>query len=144
MERTVRNFVMLVVVTLAITAVSMAQRLTDRVTANVPFSFYAGDQQLPAGVYRFAFNEQDNTVRLTNTATGRKDVILALPGDSGRYGNFVDEGFPSPTVDFDVIGGNHVLADLRTDTAGVKFAEQKTQIAAAQRGRSVATVASLR
>lgn len=144
MKKTVRNVVMLVTVALALTGLSMAQRLTDRVTANIPFSFYAGDQQLPAGMYRISFNEQDDTVTLANTTTGRKEVVLALPGDSGRFGNFVDEGFPSPVVEFDVIGGTHVLADLRTGTAGVRFPEHQAQVVAAQRSGAVATVAALR
>lgn len=144
MKKTVRKFVVLVVSALALSGVSMAQRLTERMTAKIPFSFYAGEQQLPAGVYRFSFNEQDNTVTLANVASGRREVILALPGDSGRYGNFVDEGFPDPTVRFDVIGGTHVLAELRTDTAGVRFPEEKSQMTAAQHSDPVAIVASLR
>ena len=136
MNNTVRNVVMLVVVALALTGLSLAQDVTDRVTANIPFSFDAGSQHLPAGIYQFAVNEQDHTVTLANTATGRSSWMPSLAFDGGLPGN--------PEVDFDVIGGTHVLANLRTYNAGVHFLEQKAEVAAVERGESVAILASLR
>ncbi len=136
MQKTVRNFVALVVFVMAITGLSVAQDSTYRVIANVPFDFYAGDQQLPAGMYQFEVNYETHAVVLRDKATGRSYALLARPADGERDGEAV--------VDFDVIGDRHMLADLKTASAGVTFPEQKGMVASGKRRGSVAIVASLR
>ena len=136
MQTTVRNLVVLVVVAMALTGLALAQDSTYRVTANVPFDFYAGDQQLPAGMYQFVVNLEDHSVMLRNKTTGRSYALLARPGDGESAGEAV--------VEFDVIGGAHMLADLKTASTGVNFPEQKAMQASAARKGSVAIVASLR
>jgi hypothetical protein len=136
MNKTVRNFVVLVVFAMALTGLSPAQDDTYRVSANIPFDFYAGDEQLPAGTYLFNVNYGDHSVTLRNHDTGRSYVVLARPGDG--------EGFAEAVVDFDVIGDTHMLADLKTASTGVNFSESKSLLASAQRGGSVAIVAALR
>jgi hypothetical protein len=144
MKKTIRNFVMLMAVALALTGLSLAQSLTDRVVANVPFSFYAGDQQYPAGTYEFALNDQNHTVILTNTASNRSKMILALPGESLGYGNQARQGFNNLGLQFDTIGGAYVLASLKTNVAGVNFPEEAVRLGSTQRGEPVTIVASLR
>src|SRR5450432_2928370 len=121
MKNTVRNIAMLMALALALTGLSLAQSLTDRVVANVPFSFYAGDQQYQAGTYAFALNDQNHTVTLTNTTSNRSKTILALPGESLGYGNEARQGFGNPGLQFDSIGGSYVLTSLKTNVAGVNF-----------------------
>ena len=113
MQTTVRNFVVLVVFAMALTGLSLAQDSTYRVTANVPFDFYAGDQQLPAGMYQFEVNYEDHSVMLRNKTTGHSYALLARPGDGENAGEAV--------VEFDVIGGAHMLADLKTASTGVEL-----------------------
>ena len=48
-----------------------------------------------------------------------------------------------PAIQFDVIAGTHVLTNLTTFNAGVKFPEQNVEVASRERGKPVATVASL-
>jgi hypothetical protein len=144
MNKTIRYFVMLMAVALALTGLSMAQSLTDRVTANIPFSFYAGDQQYPAGTYEFALNDQNHTVTLTNTASNRSKMILGLPGESLGYGNQARQAFGNPGLQFDSIGGSYVLASLKTGVAGVNFPEEAVQVSSAQRGEPVTIIATLR
>jgi hypothetical protein len=136
MQKTVRNFVALEVFVMAITGLSVAQDSTYRVIANVPFDFYAGDQQLPAGMYQFEVNYETHGVMLRDKATGRSYALLARPADGERDGEAV--------VDFDVIGGTHMLADLKTASAGVTFPEQKALVASGQNRGTVAIVATLR
>jgi hypothetical protein len=136
MQKTVRNFVALVLFAMAITGLSAAQDSTYRVIANVPFDFYAGSQQLPAGVYQFEVNYETHAVMLRDKATGHSYALLAHPADGERDGEAV--------VDFDVIGDTHMLADLKTASAGVTFSEKKALVASAKRTGSVAIVASLR
>lgn len=136
MKKTVRNFVVLAVFAMAVSGLSLAQDSTFRVNANVPFDFYAGDLQLPAGMYQFVVDYEDHSVLLRNKATGLSYVLLARPGDGDRSSEAV--------VEFDVIGDSHRLADLKTASVGVNFPQQKSMLASATRRGSVAIVASLR
>ena len=104
MKNHVRNFVVLVVFAMALTGLSLAQEDTYRVNANVPFDFLAGDQQLPAGTYQFEVNYGNHSVMLRNKTSGRSYALLARPADG--------EGVGQAVVEFDVIGGTHLLADL--------------------------------
>ena len=136
MSKTVRNFVVLVVFAMALTGLSLAQDATYRVTANIPFDFYAGEQQVPAGLYLISVSYGDHAVTLRNHDTGRSYIVLARPSDA--------DGSAEAVVEFDLVGGAHLLADVKTANSGVNFTESKTQLAAAQRRGSVAIVASLR
>jgi hypothetical protein len=136
MQKTVRNFVALVIFGLVTTGLSLAQDSTYRVNANVPFDFYAGDQQLPAGMYQFEVNYETHGVVLRDKATGRSYALLARPADGERDGEAV--------VDFDVIGDTHKLADLKTASAGVTFPEKKGLVVSAKNKGRVAIVATLR
>ena len=136
MQTTVRNFVVLVVFAMALTGLSLAQSPGYRVTANIPFDFNVGNHHLPAGTYLFEVGYGSPAVTLRNTSTGFAEMILAGAGDSEAAG--------SPVLVFDVIGENHLLADLKTVDAGVKFPEQKTLRASAKNRGTVAIVAALR
>ena len=136
MKKTVRNFVVLVVLAMALSGLSLAQDATYRVTANVPFDFYAGEQQLPAGAYQFEVNYDNHSVLLRNKTTGTSYALLARPGDGAGFGEAV--------VEFDVIGDTHLLAELKTASAGVNFPEQKALLASAKRRGAIDIVASLR
>ena len=136
MKKTVRNFVVLAVFAMALSGLCLAQDAAYRVNANVPFDFYAGDLQLPAGAYQFEVNYGDHSVMLRNKTTGRSCALLARPGDG--------EGSGEAVVEFDVIGDTHVLDNLKTASAGVNFPEQKTMLASAKQRGSVAIVATLR
>jgi hypothetical protein len=142
MKKTIRSFLIPVAVALALAGLSLAQSLTDRVVANVPFSFYADGQRYEAGTYEFVLNDQDHTVTVINTASHRSKVILALPGESLGYGNQVRQGFGNAGLQFDSIGGSYVLASLTTQVAGAKFPEQNIGIASAQRGEPITVAAS--
>jgi hypothetical protein len=136
MKKTVRNFAALVVFAMALTGLALAQDSTYRVNANVPFDFYAGGQQLPAGMYQFEVNYETHGVTLRNKTTGRSYALLARPADG--------EGSEETVVEFDVIGNTHALADLKTASSGVNFPEKKTALTSAKRRGTVAIVATLR
>jgi hypothetical protein len=136
MKGIARNLVLMAGFAMALNGLSLAQEDTYHVTANIPFDFYAGSQQLPAGVYRFEVNYGDHSVTLRNKATGRSYELLARPADG--------EGFGEAVVEFDVVGDTHMLADLKTASAGVGFPEQKALLTSAERRGSVAIVAALR
>ena len=136
MKRAIRSFVVLAVFAMALTALSLAQNETYHVRANIPFDFYAGDQQLPAGMYLIDVSNGTHVVALRNDETGRTYSVLVLPANGEGSGNAV--------LEFDVAGGKHVLADLKTASTGVNFAESKRLLRTAQRTGSVTIVAALR
>lgn len=143
MKRTVRNCVVLALVTLALSGLSLAQSLTNRVAANIPFNFYAGERNYPAGNYEFALNDQNQTVTVTNTANGRSMLLLALPGESLGYGNQARQGFNHPELQFNSIGGEYVLVGLETNVAGVNFPKQKKVVMGANQQGELVTIAAV-
>ncbi len=136
MNKTVRNFVVLVVFAMAVTGLSLAQDDTYSLRANIPFDFYAGDQQLPAGTYLIDVSYATHAVTLRNNDTGRSYRALAVPADRTASTEAV--------LEFDVVANNHLLADLKTASTGVNFHESKKLSTTAQSRGHVVIVASLR
>jgi hypothetical protein len=73
---------------------------------------------------------------LRSLDTGRSYVFLARPGDG--------DGARGAVVEFVVYGSDHMLANLKTSTAGVDFHEQKTELASARAATTVTIAAALR
>jgi len=136
MKKTVCSFALLAVFAMVLTGLSPAQDDTYRVAANIPFDFYAGDIQIPAGNYLFNVTYGNHSVTLRNHDTGKTYIFLAEPADGDK--------FVAAVLDFDVIAGRYLLADLKTASTGVAFHETKPAIASDQHHRSVAIVAELR
>ena len=136
MKHTVRKFVVLAVCALALAGISVAQDDTYRVAANIPFDFYVDGQKLPSGTYLFKVSYGNHSVTLRNHDTGRSSIALAVAAEGS--------GVSEAVLDFDVIGGNYLLADLTTANTGVRFSEKKQTANLAHKSGSVAIVASLR
>jgi hypothetical protein len=136
MKKNICNLAVLTVFAMALAGISLAQDETYRVRVNIPFDFYAGDQQLPAGSYVFNVDYENHLVSLRNHDTGRTYMVLAAPADG--------QGSGEASVEFDVAGDNHLLADLKTASSGVSFAENKQVLSSALRRGSIAIVAELR
>jgi hypothetical protein len=137
MKRIARNFLVLLVSLLALSALTLAQDATYRVNVRVPFDFDAADHQFPAGRYQFTVNYETHAVTLRNRETGQAYMLIAIPAD-GQKGT-------EAVVEFNRIGDTHSLADLRTADAGVNFTSNSTtSVAAGRSTRVVAIVASLR
>ena len=136
MKKTVCSFAMLAVFAVVLTGFSPAQDDTYRVTANIPFDFYAGDIKLPSGNYLFDVSYGNHSVTLRNRDTGQAYIFLAEPADGNQR--------VAAVLDFDVIADHYLLADVKTATNGVAFRESKPAMASAQRRGSVAIMAALR
>jgi hypothetical protein len=136
MMKTVRIFAVLAVFTMALTGLSLAQQPNCRLVADIPFDFDVGNQHFAAGPYMFAIDYDDPVVTVRNTATGQTAMALSIPGDDEQAGN--------PVAVFDVIGGQHTLADLKAPGRAVGFAEPKTGVGMAKNKGTITIVASLR
>jgi len=136
MKKTVCSFAVLAVFAMVLTGLSPAQDDTYRVAASIPFDFYAGDIKVPAGNYQFDVTYGSHSVTLRNHDTGQSYFVLAEPADGDK--------FVAAVLDFDVVAGTYVLADVKTESTGVAFHESKPAIASTQHHRSLAVVAQLR
>jgi len=136
MKKTVCSFAVLAVFAMVLTGLSPAQDDTYRVAANIPFDFYVGDIQIPAGNYLFDVSYGNHSVTLRNHDTGQAYIFLAEPADGDQR--------VAAVLDFDVIADHYLLADVKTADSAVAFRESKPALASAQHRGSVAIVAALR
>lgn len=136
MMKTVRIFAVLAVFTMALTGLSLAQQPNCRLVADIPFDFNVGKQHFAAGRYVFAVDYGDPVVTVRNTATGQTAMAFSIRGDDDQAGN--------PVAVFDVIGGQHNLADLKAPGHVVSFAQLKTDVGMAKNKGTITIVASLR
>lgn len=137
MMKTVRIFAVLAVFTMALTGLSLAQQPNCRLVADIPFDFNVGNQHFAAGRYMFAVDYGDPVVTVRNTATVQTSMAFSIRVDDEQAGN--------PVAVFDVIGGQHTLADLKApDGHAVSFAEPKTAVGMAKNKGTITIVASLR
>ena len=138
MKKTVCSFAVLAVFAMVLTGLSPAQDDTYRIAANIPFDFYVGDIQIPAGNYLFNVSYSNHSVTLSNHDTRQTLIFLAEPADGRRISGV------APVLDFDVIADHYLLADVKTADSGVAFRETKPAMASAQHRGSVTIVAALR
>ena len=99
---------------MALTSVALAQDNAHMVRANIPFSFYAGGQLLPAGEYTISVNRDDHSVVIGQEATGHRSVVLGLPDDGSRDYRTV--------LTFKLAAGDvYALRELQGPDLGVSF-----------------------
>jgi hypothetical protein len=84
MKSYLNKIVALALFAMALTGAIFAQSGMREVRANIPFSFYAGRQVLPAGEYTIAINMEDHLAIIGQRATGRSSFLPGLPDDSSR------------------------------------------------------------
>jgi hypothetical protein len=81
------------------------------VKANVPFSFYAGDEKLPAGNYVFTLDDASSpTVLVIDTPNGKRHEFVLTEGERDTSG----PANRSELV-FDHYGQDHFLAEVRVE-----------------------------
>jgi len=134
MKISARNLLMVVVSVIALSVLSLAQEATYQVHVNIPFEFYAADQQLPAGAYLFSVSYGAHAVTLRNKESGRSFSLMAIPEDGDNSGQAY--------VEFEVAGGIHRLADLRTGNAGVTFFQQQSSTTTTAKNRETVIIAA--
>lgn len=80
---------------------------TERVEANVPFSFVAGHETLPAGSYVFSLNDPMESSMLTIESKNGKRVDVLLTTAVAR-----DEPVNHSKLVFDEYGNDHFLSQV--------------------------------
>ena len=122
MKNYLSKLVALALFAVALTGAALAQDSTHMVRANIPFSFYAGGQLLPAGEYTISVNMEDHLVIIGQKATGRGSFLLGSPDDSSRDDRTV--------LTFKLVEGEvYALRELRGPDLGLSFSAKSARAA---------------
>ena len=138
-----KNFSKLVALALfavALTGAALAQNSSRVVRANIPFSFYAGGELLPAGEYIISVSMDGGLITLDQHATGKASLLLGSRDDRSRDGRTV--------LTFKLVGGEaYSLRELQGPDLGLRFnakAPPRAMSVKSQMPETVALVAEAR
>ena len=114
----------LLAIGLAFLGVSAAHAEADLVeTANIPFDFYAGNQQMPAGTYTIKLDIQNDIITL-NDNSGHTAFVMGVPaGDDGDY---------QSELLFNHSGDSYFLREVKNDVLDMDFPATKAQAASVE------------
>jgi len=121
-----RKFVVLALLTLALSAAGLAQDFAPGVRADIPFSFYAGGKILPPGLYTLAVNMENNNVAIFQSQ-GAGTFLLGSRADGSNNGRYL-------LVFHANAEGTYVLQRVEEPNFGVGFVSEKaaSHVAASQ------------
>ena len=87
MKQRFRKLVPLALFVLALSVAVLAQDLSPKVPANIPFNFYAGSKMLPAGTYIVAVDPGESSRRgFFQKASGTGSFLLPSQVDDSYTG----------------------------------------------------------
>ena len=87
--------------------------------AEIPFAFYAGRAQMPAGTYTIRVSDDDRNLLLRNVDGSAATFLLAQPGESSEA--------MQPSLRFDHIGDSYFLRAATDLDQEYDFAEPKAE-----------------
>ena len=118
MKEQFRKLVVLALFVLALSGAVLAQDLSPKVRANIPFNFYAGSKMLPAGTYIIAIDRLSHHVAVFQKASGTG--IFLLPSQ-------VDDSYTGPSLlAFRNNGeGTYVLEKIEGPDMALSFPTEK-------------------
>ena len=135
MNNYLRKLMALAFFAVALTGAALAQDTTRMVRANIPFSFYAGGQLLPAGEYTIAVNVEDRSIAIGQRASGHRSFLLGSSDDSSRDDRTV--------LTFKLVAGDvYALRELQGPDLGLSFNAKAPQAAmsAQNQGKESVTI----
>jgi hypothetical protein len=80
------KMVALALFTFALGGAALAQDYEHKLRADIPFSFYAGNQLMPAGSYTFATNLATHNVEIGQSGKGSESFLQGSPNDGSNNG----------------------------------------------------------
>jgi hypothetical protein len=98
-----RQGIAILAVFLLVPLVSLAQQI--KVNADIPFSFLAGGQSLPAGTYQFLLSANGKQISVRNTKGQERVLVTIVTRLSPR-------GQKGAEIVFDVAGSEHYLSEV--------------------------------
>jgi len=140
MNNYLRKFMALAFLAVALTGAALAENDMHMVRANIPFSFYAGSQLLPAGEYTIAVNVENHEITIGQKATGSRSFLLGSPDDGSRDDRTV--------LTFKLVAGDvYALREVQGPDLGLSFnakAPRATMKVQNQSNESVTIIAEAR
>jgi hypothetical protein len=141
MRNTITSFVTAALLALPMLGAGVAAAQTDqRVKADVPFAFQAGDKQLPAGTYIIGMDLQD-TLAWLRTSNGVGEVVMLANTVGTGDGN-------GAKLVFDKVGDNYLLRDVEAPGLAMTFdfkrAEHGLEASKSSSNPTPVTVAAVR
>jgi hypothetical protein len=113
----------------------LAAHAGETLVGNVPFEFTVGDTTFPAGEYQFQVDQiRPDTVRVLSTNFSTAAIAL-----SRREGGAVGDG--SPSMKFNVYGGQRFLSTIQTSKGTAVALGQSTHERALAKAHSASSVA---
>jgi hypothetical protein len=102
---------------MSIVGISSAHAQIDRrEKADIPFDFYAGGQQLPAGTYNIGIDVTNDIVAISDDS-GRHTVLLV--------GSSAEAVSNNPELVFDHSGDTYSLREIESDLINLDFPKAK-------------------
>jgi hypothetical protein len=135
MNNYLRKLMALAFFAVALMGAALAQDTARMVRANIPFSFYAGDQLMPAGEYTIAVNVEDHLVAIGQAASGHRSFLLGSSDDDSRDNRTV--------LTFKLVAGDvYALRELQGPDLGLSFSSKAPQAAmsAQNQGKESVTI----
>jgi hypothetical protein len=120
MRNTITSFVTAALLALPMLGAGVASAQTDqRVKADVPFAFQAGDKQLPAGTYIIGMDLKNGFASVTTSDGVGEVVMLANTVGTG-------DGIDAKLV-FDKVGDSYLLRDVEAPGLAMTFDFKKAE-----------------
>jgi hypothetical protein len=112
------RLVALALFTMALGGAALAQDYENKVRADIPFNFYAGNKLLPAGNYTFATDIASHRVEIDQSAKGFGSFLQGSPNDGLKSG--------AALLTFRTNGaGAYALQKVQVEDFGVSFNADK-------------------
>jgi hypothetical protein len=105
---------------LPVLGIGRAQAQADAtVRADIPFAFYAGNQQMAAGSYEVGVDVANHLILIRDRDGRNESFLMGIMSDSSRYEN--------PVMVFDHLGDSYFLRDVKTPDTEVNFPTPKAE-----------------
>src|SRR5438270_11065808 len=110
---------LVMVLSLPILVTQAAHAEADQtIRADIPFDFYAGRQQMPAGTYDFKLDSGSGNVQITDEARHGM-FLLGTDNDGNRVSN--------PSLVFDHLGDGYFLRTIETSGGNITFSVKNAE-----------------
>jgi hypothetical protein len=103
-------------------------QLDQTVVANVPFDFYVGNQEMPAGIYEVKFDSASELILLSDHSRQHESFLMGT-----REGNGASD---ISELVFEHTGSDYYLKDMKSYDVELSFRVKRSESNAALNNRS--------
>lgn len=96
----------------------------QRMTAHIPFDFFAGDKEMPAGNYQINFDDSNNRILIRDSAGAHAMFLNGIPEDQRHHDD--------TKLVFLHSGDEYFLKDMQSDFGETSFRVKRSQSSTAR------------